>query len=343
MTPAEAGLADAEIHWIELVPQPDLRTWRRMRLEASEDGWNMDLRDFSGVGAESPELFGTRRFAAAIDVSGASRATPGSGAPRILGTSGFEPSEADRHPDSPPGFRITRYADETLSGRALAFGGLPVVAEASPSHLRQKIALRSVDIVLGAYGDLAGRELSPERPGSLAEFSFLFEPVGQELLRRSIQGLPLVSLNSRGLGWADVRFADSDGVRRGDIVKIEGHYALLEGDDGDGWLGDSDQVIHAEDGRIRRGTLAEVPGRKMVVLRPRDFTRLRLELEAAGYGDLGDSWFFDVRLERACREFQLDRQMSETGIPDTAFVASLESFLQAMSSPAESEKTEEDP
>jgi hypothetical protein len=297
------------------------------------------VRNFPGDDP-SPRFrsLGTARFAAAIQVDEAK-------GQRVLATRGFERDEGWQNPELPPGYRVTKYGDETLSGRAMAFRRLPVVERTTDLHVRSKVAIRPIDLILAAYEDYGEQPLPTPRETALDSdpWAWLFEPLYPRVLRRKTPGLPLVTARGRGVRWADLRLPDGEGVRRGDILLIEDDYALLQGDDGDEWLGGGDNVLHVVTGEVREGKLQEIPGRSLRILRCRDFAELRANLRDAGYGDLGGAFYYGPDVQRACREYQRDRGIAATGVPDSTMLSSLIDFLATMRSYDEVEVDEERP
>ena len=64
----------------------------------------------------------------------------------------------------------------------------------------------------------------------------------------------------------------------------------------------------------------------------RDFTGLGMQLARAGYSVDHAAPFFGPSLFRACREFQQDRGLPASGIPDEATLDALTAFLERMRS-----------
>lgn len=326
ITPDDAGVSGAEIHWALLRPTAGANGWTQKRLPGQDGRWQVSILDLpTEDGRDALRGSGTARYAAAASVVRDGRTV-------IVGTSGWEREPHWENPDHAPGFRISRYHDDTLAGRALSYVGLPVVERATVGHVREKIAVRSVDIVLGALADLATKPLPTSRDLPLTDpaWSWMFETIYTGAHRRELPGLRVVSAASRGIPWADMTKRDAPGVRRSDVLLLEGGCAIADSDDGDGWLGNGDNVVHATGDVVDRSHLEDVAGKSLTVLRPRDFRQVRIDLQNAGYGTLGQRPDFDARLEQACREFQRDRDLPESGVPDADTLAALALFLERL-------------
>lgn len=326
VTPEQAGLAGEEIHWTELRPDRQARGWTRSRLPMGDGRWVISLDD---LGTEDEtgrsSRFGTRRFAAAIDVS-----IPG-GPRRVLPTSGFERG-SDTDPERAPGYRVTRSGGDNLADHALGLAQLPVLESATDAQVRERVALRPVDLVLATYEELADGPLPGDRAAAITgpEWEWLFETVRPSVWRRTAGDLPAVAPDARPVAWGFLARAGAD-VRRDDVLVTDtGQIALLSADDGDGWLGEGDSVIDTVTGEVAFGRLHELTGRALTVLRVRDFRELRRKLAEAGYGNLGVSPYYGADLRRACRELQGDQGLAVTGIPDPATLAALDEFLAAL-------------
>ena len=109
--------------------------------------------------------------------------------------------------------------------------------------------------------------------------------------------------------------------------------ALLDRDDGDSWLSERDFVFYTLHVEVARGRVADLPGRKLDVIRARSFSKLKQQLEEAGYGRFDRTALFDARVRKACREFQRDRGLAATGVPDQATRALLLDFLEGLRNP----------
>lgn len=316
ITPERAGLVGLEIRWQSLRPTDDGRSWTRQRIDAGDHRWSLESTAFPGGEEAGAFPLGTMRFAVAIR-------TPGG----LLGSDGWSIPRGTISPEEAPGFRVTRYAGPSVSGRAEGFGLLPVIPDLPVSYPRNKVALSPVDLVLGAYEDLGQVELDAQREVPLDDdaWSWLFETVVRDLRRRSVPAA-LVGPGARGVPWGP-------GVQIGDILLAGGVPAILYRDDGDGWLGEADLVLSTVSGQVARGPLSEVPG-PVHVLRPRLFIAWRERLRESGYGELGQIAWFSANLAQAFREFQRDQGLPETGYPDEATAAALDAFLNALDSAA---------
>lgn len=323
--PETAGIAGAEIEWIELRPTPDARGWRSTRFDKGRNQWALPVTGLPGdpdPGIDPVE--GTARFAASVrwrnpDATFTSLATDGWS---------VRPEWAD--PRSAPGFRVSRFEGNALLGRALGLARLPFVDGATNEHAWERVALRPADLFLCAYEDLSGGPL----PGAIRvaaldgpEWSWLLLDVVQDAHKRKLPTAPVVGALGRPVPWAK-QFGDTSGVTAGDVVIASGKVAILERDDGDGWLGNGDHVLHGMKGRLARGTLADLPEGAMSVRRSRGFQTLAKQLSDAGYGPLEEATAaFSPALRRAVRAFQRDHELPDTGLPDEATLRSLEDFL----------------
>ncbi len=336
--PSQAGLTEVEIHWIELRPADIFGNWHRSRLAAADGRWSYSAQRFPGDPAPGmhPE-WGTGRFAAAIQALDANEN-------KIhFGTYGWTKSPDWLNPDSPPGFRVTRTDRGVyLSDRVVGLARLPVDPRASDTHCWQRIAVRPVDLILAAYEDFAGVRLPTPRTEPIAgeAWSWLFtrEHRGLLRLRSENSSAPVMAPGGRGVSWGRGLGAGPPLVQTGDVLLAGDDLALLDRDDGDGWLSEGDFVFHTLHGQVERGRLAELPGRTLDILRTRNFFELKLQLEQAGYGGADGPGLFGPRLRKACREFQRDRGLEETGVPDETMRRSLQEFLDRMRS---TETTEE--
>jgi hypothetical protein len=319
VAPEAGGLQGAEIRWQALFASDDARTWARRRLDAWDRRWSMELLEFPEELASGQERLGTMRFAAAI-------VPPGGRAPGI-GSDGWDAAGAIR-PDEPRGYRVTRFAGDSLAGRAQSFVRLPVVAGLPAAFARNKIALSPIDLVVGAWEDAGNVSLDPLRDAPLdgKEWSWLLDPVAIGVRRRASGAGALVGPLGRGVRWGG-------GAQPGDVLLVGDHPAILRTDDGDGWLSERDVVLSTATGRVAEAPLANLPG-DVDVLRPRPFLSWRERLGAAGYGDLGRDAAYTADLAQACREFQRDRGLPQTGFPDEATGASLDELLAAMDAAA---------
>jgi hypothetical protein len=223
---------------------------------------------------------------------------------------------------------VTRFGSESLAGRAQEFVRLPVVPDLPAAFARNKIALSPADLVVSAWEELGRVTLEPLRGAPLdgEQWSWMLEPVGHDIRRRAAGVGALVGPQGRGVRWGP-------GAQQGDVLLVDGRPAILRADDGDGWLSERDLVIGTNGGRVVEGVLSHLPG-TVHVLRPRLFITWRERLTAAGYGELGQSSSYTADLAQACREFQRDRSLPETGFPDAATEAVLDEVLAAMEAAA---------
>jgi len=320
LAPADCGLEAAEIQWVTLEPAADLSDWRRTRITSSEDGWTLAVQDLPGEAPGIEPIYGTMRWAAAISL-------PDGG---HLGTDGWAKRADWAHPEHTPGYMVTRAHNASLLGQWLGLARLPVTPGATPAHERARMAFTSCGLVLGAYELLSGTTL-PDGTSTDPEedvWSWLFFEVQDDIVRREPPGAACVGPRGRPVPWASR--GRGEGIRRGDVLRLDGECVILESDDGDGWLGNGDKVLHTASGMPARGTLGEARGRSAYVVRARDFQQLRRELTQAGYGELGVSWIFEPNVQRAVREFQRDQGLPATGVPDAATEESLAGFLGAL-------------
>lgn len=317
-TPERAGLNGAEIRWQALRATDDLTGWSRRRLDSADHRWSMEMQQFPGRGERDRNVAGTVRFAAAIS-------TPGPDSRRIE-TSGWSAPAGPILPDEAPGFPVTRYTGRSLMGRAEGFALLPVLPDLPASFARNKIALSPADLVVTAYEDLGEvifEDLRDEPLDSPA-WEWLFETILPRVPRRTVPGAALVGPDSRGIRWGP-------DVQLGDVLLVGDQPVFLQGDDGDGWLGEGDRVLATVTGRVEAATLSDIPG-DVRVLRPRLFMPWRERLKDAGYGDTGQISWYTADLAQAFREFQRDQGLPETGYPDPATADALDALLAAMDS-----------
>ena len=333
LRPEEAGLGVVEIHWRELRPAADARDWVLHDLPDPQDGWVRTVLEMPDPdrGNGFRPTSGTARFAAAVQV-------PRRGAAReLLATDGWasRPDWAD--PDHAPGFRVTRGESPTLQGWAGALLRLPVIAEASAAQAEQWIALSPDDLVRVAYAGWRAKPLPGPRdePLDSPAWSWLLDEVTSGVMRRASGDTPWATLRGQGVAWNRTAARDVPTVRTGDIVLTGDGPAILRTDDGDGWLDNGDIAIRIRDGAITVAPLEGLGGSRASVVRPVEFRTLRRQLEAAGYGSLGNQPEFGTDLERAVREFQRDRGMEPDGIPDQATRQALADFLARLESTGE--------
>ena len=325
-SPMEQGLANREIHWIELAAADGARWWGRQELEMGANRWSIPVLEFPEDDRDPYyRSFGTGRFAAAIDV--------GDGEVRVLETNGFllRPAPLDV---SSAGLSVCRHGDPSLPGRALGLMRIPVFDEVPEPLVRSRVALDHRDWVVTAYEELTSFAMPSRNVAPLTDESWrwLFVPVVEDVLRRPDGGLPFVAPRGRAVGWSSPLAARDGQISRGDVLLGERTIALLDGDDGDGWLDNEDTLFHVEENRILAGKVYDFPGETLTVVRPRNFGALRSDLTRAGYGELGLSWLFDATLARAVREFQGDRGLEATGVPDDVFLGALDAFLGRLDS-----------
>ncbi|HMB67663.1 MAG TPA: hypothetical protein VKU85_00075, partial [bacterium] len=150
LTPQEAGLADAEVHWNEIRPGRDGMHWNRNRVPQGEARWTLELQSFlpdPRLPKEVP-VWGTGRFAAAVGIP------EPDGSITMLGSPGWGRGAPAPEPGETPGLRVSRAAGPTLAGNALALARLPVLPDASAEQVRLRSALRPVDLVLAGYEHL---------------------------------------------------------------------------------------------------------------------------------------------------------------------------------------------
>jgi hypothetical protein len=318
--PAECGLVDAEIRWGSLRPTADLRDWERSRAPGGQGGWSLPVQHIPGEAGEGiPGVYGTSRWAASIKLPSG----------KILPTDGWAKRRDWANPDLAPGFVVSRGQGTTLAGRSLEFARLPLVPAATKAHARARVAVAPCALPVATAEELYGVSLEGDwtKDPTDEQWSWLFETVEKTVLRTEHPEAWCVSGRGRGVAWADRTSPDAPGVRKGDVFVTGDRCAILEADDGDGWLGNDDRVLHAETGQLARGPLSDLSGRRSALVRLRNFRPLREDLAEAGYGELGLSWLFGADLQRALTEFQRDRGMETTGIPDEATTAALAELL----------------
>jgi hypothetical protein len=208
---------------------------------------------------------------------------------------------------------------------------IPVRQNASEDLFRRRIAMRPVDLILGAIETQSNIELPGRRDASLAteEWSWLFQSIRQDVHRRH-RNAPLVDSLGRPTSFLFHPETEYENVRVGDVLVAEDQYALLEQDDGDGWLGEGDSVLHTIHGKVLRGKISELPGKTLSILRPRSFLQLREDLRRAGYNFARRSMpQLDPDVINVLREFQRSQSLPATGIPDAVTLQKLQEFLAA--------------
>jgi len=322
--PRDVGLGRTEIHWAYLSPSADGSTWRRVPIPAGKNRWSIPIDRFS-ESEETAELsYGATRVAAAVDVKQDGK--------RVLETPGWN---ARGTAVEPPGFFVSRAPNGSLSGLARAYVGVRIDSSATEAERRVRSAIRPIDLVLGPYEDLGSGPLAGprDRPLDGEEWSWLVEAVASPVFARATPEAPFVSASGRGLPWSTHASPGDAAIQSGDILIGDGFYALLETDDGDGWLDSGDSAVLADGASVRRGELDALPVRKLRIFRPRDFTTVRSRLASLGYGAERISSFFDPALGRSIRAFQADQALPQTGIPDDATLAALEKLLARLDAP----------
>ena len=329
--PQTAGIADAEIEWVELRPTAEAKSWRRTRYDMGRYQWALPITSLPGEPDPGIDAsFGTARFAASVRFRGRD------GAFVTLGTDGWTARPDWTDPRSAPGFRVTRFESATLFGRALGYARLPFLETATNEHAWEKVALRQTDLFLCPYEDLAGGPFpAAVRKGALEgpDWNWLLTDVVRGARKRGHPSAALVGPQGRPVAWLK-RGDDPQAVAYGDVVIASGKIALLDNDDGDGWLGNGDRVLHAAKGRLTRGTLGDLPEGTIVVRRPKKFSKLVEQMTAAGYGPLVDKvGIFSPALRKATRSFQHDRHLPETGLPDETTLHALDDFLAHLAGP----------
>lgn len=333
LTPENAGLANAEVQWIVFQPSPQSGQWQRTPVQGEKNPWTLDVQEFSlpqipGI----PASQGTVRFAAAVHAPGKQKKL------QLFESSGFSPqSTKEESTTDGPGLRVSRAGGLTLAGQSFALARIPVRADAADDSFRRWIAMRPVDLVLGAIENQAKVTLPTKRdaPLSSEEWSWLFEPLRTGIHRRRNASAPLVDASGRPIPNMYQSLNGSEPVKPGDIVIAGDQYAILDEDDGDQWLGEGDAVVHTIHGEVRRGKISELSGQTIDVLRPRSFLQLRTDLRRAGYGgNERTTAFLSPELLKAVRDFQRDRRLPASGVPDSTTLAALHDVLQTMDAPA---------
>ncbi|MFN8176993.1 MAG: peptidoglycan-binding protein [bacterium] len=326
--PEAAGIASAEIEWTELQPAPDASGWRRTRLPTGRNQWALPLRDFSSDPSTNVEPdMGTARFAVSVQY----RDTKGMYT--TLTSDGWSPRPDWADPRNAPGFRVTRDKGRSLYGRVFGLARLPFFAGATNEHAWAKVALRPSDLFVAAYEDFAGGPFPAKlRSGAVdgPEWSWLLDDVVRGAHKRSREKAPVVGPTGRGVPWQRLTVSP-DGVALGDVLVVGGTVAILEVDNGDGWLSNDDKVLHSVTGRLARGILGDLPDGEIVVRRPKEFRALAGKLKDAGYGSLLPG-AFTPEMRRAIMSFQKDHGLPDTGVPDDATLRALDEFLAHMAS-----------
>jgi hypothetical protein len=270
---------------------------------------------------------GTARFAVTVALRDAA------GAPVVLGSDGAQLREGWDDPRSAPGFRVTRHGGDSLVERSLGFAGVPFRADANRFEAIARVGMGSAELFAAAYEDLSGSSFGVDPLPALdgPEWAWLFEVVATARRRAATPG-PFVAQDGRPIPWRGVN--ESTGVAAGDVAVVGGWVAFLEADDGDGRLANTDQVLHGSSGVLKRGTLAELPEGGVTVLRVRDLSETVRALSNAGYGPLPPGPLWTARARRSMTEFQRDRGLALSGVPDAAASAAREQFLNRLDEPS---------
>ncbi|HET9885983.1 MAG TPA: peptidoglycan-binding domain-containing protein, partial [bacterium] len=230
----------------------------------------------------------------------------------------------------------TRAGGLTLAGQAFALARIPVRADATDDAVRQFRAMRPMDLVLGAIENQAKVTLPTPRtaPLSSEEWSWLFQPMRKGIHRRRGDA-PLVDATGRPIPNMYQSLNGSDPVKPGDILIAGDQYAILEEDDGDQWLSEGDPIVHTIHGQVRRGKISELSGTTIDVFRVRSFLELRGDLRRAGYGGTErTSVNLGPELMKGIRDFQRDRHLPLTAVPDSTTLAALQQTLAKLGPPA---------
>jgi hypothetical protein len=333
ITPENAGLVDAEVEWIALLPGAQAGEWKRTPID-SQKKWTFDVQEFPlPADPAIPASQGTVRFAAAVKAPGKKQKLT-----RFESPGHSAKSTTKDSPDG-PGLLISRAGGITLAGQALALARIPVRADAKDQEFLTRTAMRPVDLVLGAIENQAKVTLPTPRTESLTgeEWSWLFEPVRSSVHRRRGPSSPLVDATGRPVPNVYQTLNGSEPVKPGDILIADDQYAILEEDDGDQWLSEGDPIVHTLQGEVRRGKISELSGTTLDVLRLRSFLRLRTDLRRAGYGGTErTSAYLGPELLKSVRDFQRDRRIAQTGIPDSTTLAALHELLETLEPAAKS-------
>lgn len=327
--PEEVGLDRAEIQWVWLQPAKTLGASSRARHREADNQWSIDLLDFPGTPPPGiARSWGTVSFAAAVRMRDQ--------APRLfLQTPGYAGGRLDLQREEGPAFRVTRSGAAGLSGAAMGFARLPIFPQVPASYVQQRVALAPRDLVLAAVEQLAGTPLPKiDAAPESSTWSWLFRPVQSNVRRRSVAGAPLVDAAAKPIKFSRAAADSSGDAKIHDILVADGSYAILDEDDGDGWLSEGDRVVHTVHGSIEVGQVADLPGKSVNLLRLRTFLQVRDLLKRAGYiRNPTPSVYPTADIFRGCREFQTDRGLPATGVPDEATLQALNTFVQRISAP----------
>jgi Putative peptidoglycan binding domain len=331
LDPVAAGMKGAEIHWVDLRPTATGQPWRRMLLPRGDNRWTIDVLQFDGPAAPGIDgTEGTGRYAAAI-------LPPGKPASGLLETDGWTIRPGWNNPEQAPGLAITRHRGLTLSGFARGFARLPAYAGATLAHERNRVALRPTDLAILAYEDYGQIQLDGrDEPLDSESWSWLFDVIVPHGVHRTSGEGVAIGDRGRPIPWSTTARTTPTTLRGDDVVLFDDSVAILLSDDGDGWLGNADWVLDAASGEVKQEHFGDVPGEKFRVVRPRSFSQLRVDLRAAGYGELGRAAPYTPELKRAIQEFEGDHGLPVDGIPDPAMLSTLADFLQHLGHPSPS-------
>jgi hypothetical protein len=250
-----------------------------------------------------------------------------------LTTDGWSPRSDWTDPRNAPGFRVTRDKGRTLYGRVFGLARLPFFAGATNEHAWAKVALRPSDFFVAAYEDFAGGPFPAKLRGGAVDgpsWDWLLTDIVRGAHKRTHTKAAVVGPTGRGVPWQG-HSTTPGGVTLGDVVILGGTVAMLEADDGDGWLSNDDKVLHIVTGRLARGILGDLPDGDLVVRRPKEFRTLATQLKDAGYSSLLPG-AFTPDMRRAVGSFQKDHGLAATGVPDDATLRALDEFLAHMAS-----------
>ncbi len=327
LTPESAGLASTQIQWVTLKPGREPGRWERVRYAGGDGQWSFDVLELPGETAPGVSAsWGTVRFAAAVRVPRAGGATA------TLESSGWSRTTTSIDDDKGPGLRVTRRGAPSLAGAAYSLARIPFFDAVPAPFAAQRIALQPVDLPLAAVEAFGRCKLPGERTHLPSpEWEWLFRTVHSGARRRGIAAAPLIGADGRAIALSFAAPDSAARVKPGDVIAADGRYAILEGDDGDGWLGEGDPVVHAMNGQIQAGTLSDLSGRTADVLRLRDFIGLRTLLVRAGYGVKGGASPAPTpELLKAVADFQRDHSLAVTGVPDSITVEALRGFVDRL-------------
>jgi hypothetical protein len=331
LTPEEAGIRHVQTEWTVLRPAPKGPGWRRSRIPGSPSMWDLavfQIQADSTTGID-PTL-GTARYAVRLALRDAR------GEAVVLESDGARMREGWDDPQRAPGLRVTRHGGDSLHERALGLAGLPFREEATRLQAIARVALAPSDLFVVAYEDLSGGPFGVEPLPALdgPEWEWLFDRIATAR-RRAGSRAPFVGADGRAVAWRSVDDAATPGVAPGDVAVMGRWLALLEHDEGDGWLSNGDPALHGSSGRLLRGTLADLEGDLVTVLRPRDLGAVARDLTSAGYGPLPTEPMWTPRARRAMAEFQRDHGLTVSGKPDAPACEALRAFLARLDVPSQ--------